>query len=164
SFDEWKSLMFTLNAMNESGGFWRGDLYLAGEQWFGENQASSIFDPTNWNVKTWQNNASVCRRIPTSLRREQLSYTHHAIVAYLDPEQMKHYLDVAEQQKLNTRELSGLIKSEDPSSTGVPPLKRLQKIENDLWELIDDVEGDVQKNIRRMHRICKDTIEMQRKA
>jgi hypothetical protein len=41
-------------------------------------------------------------------------------------------------------------------------LKRLQKIENDLWELIDDVEGDVQKNVKEAHELIADAVEIQR--
>jgi hypothetical protein len=46
--------------------------------------------------------------------------------------------------------------------TIVLPLKRLQKIENDLWELIDDVEGDVQKNVKEAHELIADAVEIQR--
>ena len=63
--------------------------------------------------------------------------------------------------------IGGLVKVYDllnppPSSTSVPPLKRLQKIENDLWELINDVEGDVQNNVKEAHVLIADAVEIQK--
>lgn len=62
--------------------------------------------------------------------------------------------------------IGGLVKVYDllnpkTISTTVLPLKRLQKIENDLWELIDAVEGDVQKNVKEAHGLIADAIEVQ---
>ncbi len=55
-----------------------------------------------------------------------------------------------------------LLNPNNPSSTNILALKRLQKIEELLLGLIDDVQGDVQKNVRMMHRLCMDAIEIER--
>ncbi len=102
--EEWQSEMLALNAMEDSGGFWRGDLYLKGEDVFGEEFASSILEPGEWKVKTWANNASVCRRIPPS-ERNHLSYSHHAEVAYLPQPLRLMLLRQARDEGLTVKEL-----------------------------------------------------------
>jgi hypothetical protein len=63
--------------------------------------------------------------------------------------------------------IGGLVKVYDllnpkDTSTNVPPLKRLQKIEELSRGLIDDVEGDVNILVRQIHRFSMDAIEIQR--
>lgn len=126
-FEEWEASMAALNLLYDSGGFYRGDLYIAGESWFGETKASSVFDPLTWQVKTWQNCASVCGRIDRSQRREELSYSHHAEVAYLEPDQFPEesalaqidtakiqdwYLTLAIEKGLSIRKLRDLINAD----------------------------------------------------
>ena len=86
-FEQWESEVVIAELRRKSEPWWRGDLYLKGEEWYGENKATSIFDPLTMDVKTWQNNASICRRIERSRRREELTFSHHAEVAYSEPEQ-----------------------------------------------------------------------------
>lgn len=86
-FEQWESEVVVAELRRKNEPWWRGDLYLKGEEWYGEDQATSVFDPLTMDVKTWQNNASVCGRIEISRRREELTYSHHAEVAYLEPDQ-----------------------------------------------------------------------------
>ena len=55
-----------------------------------------------------------------------------------------------------------LLNPKGADSTSVLVMKRLEKIEELLLGLIDDVSGDVQKNVRMMHRLCMDAIEIER--
>lgn len=147
-FEQWESLMVSLNQMQESGGFWRGDLYLAGEEWYGENKATSIFDPTIWSVKTFQNNASVCRRIPHESRRRELSYSHHAEVAYLKDESAQaRYLQIAIDNMLSVRKLRELIRSEEQGEEvnfrKRPLAQFLEQEANKIGNRKDEAEGEV---------------------
>jgi hypothetical protein len=86
-FDDFMKLVLGMDQEIESSGFWRGDLYNHGLEWFDEELIDQLFGPeTSW--KTWQNNASVCGRVHSSRRREgpHATYSHHAEIAYLDPE------------------------------------------------------------------------------
>jgi hypothetical protein len=47
--------------------------------------------------KTLQNYRSVAKRIPPNRRRDGLSFGVHETVAYLDPAEREHWLDLAEQ-------------------------------------------------------------------
>ena len=95
-FEQWESEVVIAELRRKSEPWWRGDLYLKGEEWYGENKATSIFDPLTMDVKTWQNNASICRRIERSRRREELTFSHHAEVAYLEADQFPEGSALAE--------------------------------------------------------------------
>ena len=86
-FEQWETEILGAELRRKAEPWLRGDLYLQGEEWYGEDQATSIFDNLTMDIKTWQNNASVCSRIEISRRREDLTFSHHSEVAYLEPEQ-----------------------------------------------------------------------------
>ena len=100
-FDDFMKLVLGMDQEIESSGFWRGDLYNKGLEWFDDELIDQLFGPeTSW--KTWQNNASVCGRVHSSRRREgpHATYSHHAEIAYLDPE------DFEESEKEDVRSLT----------------------------------------------------------
>ena len=164
-FEQWEEAINGFDQSLQSSPFWRGDLFLKGTEWYGDTKATSIFDPLITNVKTWQNNASICRRISGSRRREALSYSHHAAVAYVNPEHFTkksldlsrktpeqlqdHYLDVATSNGLSVRKLEALIRS-DKNDEGEeinfqkrPLVKFLEQEANKIGNRKEEAEGDV---------------------
>jgi hypothetical protein len=170
-FDEWEAVMASLNLLFESGGFHRGDLYLKGLEWYGEDRASSIFEPELWSIKTFQNNASVCQRIPPERRRDGpcATYSHHAEVCYVQPDwfdtgkhpELKgkdaealqdHYLQLAIDNQLSVTKLRAKIKFDrgegsDPLGDSVEfqkgtALQRLEKLSNKMENIIEDLPED----------------------
>ncbi len=148
-FEEWRDAMITVNHMGHDLPWWRGDLYLAGEKWYGEDRATSIFDPLEWDLHTWQNNASVVRRIPSSRRRDPpLSYSHHAEVAYLEPDSLQdQYLQRAIDNQLSVRQLRELIDSERGS-----PEEAGEEVQFE----VGSVGQRVQKEIQRLRKLAKE--------
>jgi len=59
----------------------------------------------NLEYQMHANAASVARKVQFYLRREKLTYDHHKMVAALQPEDQKRWLDSAEQQKMSSRRL-----------------------------------------------------------
>jgi len=175
-FEEWASLMATFNQMAESSPFWRGDLYLKGEEWYGVDVATSIFEPDKWRLKTWQNNASICSFIEATRRREELSYSHHAEVAYLKPTQFKdpprattgelqsYYLQIAIDNHLSVRKLRDKIKfdrdGKDPPKSAL--YKRLETEANRLVEWMDEAEGDVKELMTTAIESLQDAAEIEK--
>ncbi|MGA7270150.1 MAG: hypothetical protein WB239_03675 [Acidimicrobiia bacterium] len=73
---------------------WRvGDWYNAGERYFGEQAAQAV---DGLSAQSIQNAAWVANRYIGSRRREGLSWSHHAEVAALEPEEADALLDEAE--------------------------------------------------------------------
>jgi len=162
-FEQWESEVVISELRRKSEPWWRGDLYLRGEEWYGEDKATSIFDPLTMDVKTWQNNASICRRIDLSRRREELTYSHHAEVAYLEPEQFAkesphlakltseglqdHYLALAIENGLSIRKLRDAInadKGHEGVSFEVGALnERADALAKKVGSLISNVKKDL---------------------
>lgn len=89
-----------------------------------------LVQQTDYSYKSLSNFAAVSRRIPFPRRRGNLSYSHHAEVAYLDSEEKQdYYLDVAEQGdesgRLSVRKLRELIQGTPTLPASEQPLDKV---------------------------------------
>ena len=75
----------------------------ANDEWI--NHLSNRVD-----LDTCNNYASIARKVPRSRRRANLSFTHHAAVSKLDPEQQNEWLEKAEREGMSRDELRQAIK------------------------------------------------------
>lgn len=142
--EQWIDAVGGLEQSAQSGPFWRGDLYNKGVEWYGEDFASSIFDPLTMNVKTWQNNASVCGQIEPSRRRE-LSYSHHAEVAYLEHDEQDKFLQMAIDEGLSVRQLRKKIHQGEEDEILFAKrtiIERIGGVHTKLDNLIKDLPDD----------------------
>ena len=157
-FEEFMQLVLGMDQEIESSPFWRGDLYNYGLRSYGEDRVMQLFGPdTSW--KTWQNNGSVCGQVEFSRRREgdHAKFSHHAEVAYLDPEDFKesddvflkslsaeglqsHYLQMSIDNMFTVSDLRKQIKSDK----GILPsfVDAMEKIAAKLEKLTDDLPDD----------------------
>jgi hypothetical protein len=82
-------------------------------------QAAEI---TGRQPQTIENNLSIARRVPRSRRRRELHFSTHAEVASLEPNQQKHWLKVAVEERLTKTELRSRIQAQrDGQSHVLPP-------------------------------------------
>ena len=159
-FEQWETEVVGSELRRKSEPWWRGDLYLKGSEWYGEDRASSVFDPLTMDVKTWINNAAVCSRIEKPRRRENLTYSHHVEVAYLEPEQFPedsalakmndtarmqdYYLQKAIDNLLSVRALRDLINDHKGKKKVEFEIgefnERADKLAKKVGKLIDEVE------------------------
>ena len=178
--EEFERLVLGMDVELESSGFWRADAMIWGVVWYGESKAIGVLDPVRSSVKTWQNNLSVGLRLPPdeirvvdgkpeydpdslSRRREELSYSHHAEVAYVEPDQFPkdsdfhestaediqdYYLRMAIENHLSGIKLRALIKF-DKGESELDPLdvnfqtgtllERMAKTRDRISKHIEDV-------------------------
>lgn len=152
-FEEWEQVVLGMDVEMESSAFWRGDVMLLGRIWYGEDQATAVIDDKHGTAKTWANNLSICRRIPPdginddleldpdyqSRRRDDLSYSHHAEVAY-----MKSYLEQYLERPPTQAEVNDYqtkyLKVAADNGLSVTGLRR--KIRHDLLGEGEDPMGD----------------------
>ena len=114
SFEEWQSMAARFGAAMSSAAFVIGDWLVYGEDHFrGQKRlpgfeddsipshrvSSEIYNEalrlTGLDRSTLITYAYVARRVPSSLRNEQLSWEHHKAVAKLDEEEQKRWLQIA---------------------------------------------------------------------
>jgi hypothetical protein len=102
SLSEWLEYGRKLGVMGRSAGWWIGDWLTYGNHVFGERyaRASRI---TGYDAQTLMNMAYVASRFEVSRRRGKLSWSHHAEIAAMEPEEQDFWLERAEADRLSVR-------------------------------------------------------------
>lgn len=108
---DWAEQGRRFGTIGRAAGWWIGDWLQYGNAAFGErySRASRI---TGYDVQTLMNMVYVASRVDISQRRENLSWSHHAEVAALPPEDRDRWLRVAETERLSVRCLRDEIRRE----------------------------------------------------
>lgn len=99
-FDEWMSLMETLTRMETAFQFAIGDALIWGEARYGERYSQAM-EATGLTYQALANMVWVARKVPIQNRREGLSWTHHRVVASVEPEDQPGLLNMALEQGLS---------------------------------------------------------------
>jgi hypothetical protein len=109
--DQWVKYGGRLGAIGRAAGWWIGDWLQYGSARFGERyvRAARI---TRYDVQTLMNMVYVASRFEISQRREGLTWSHHAEVAALPPEERERWLDLAESERMSVRCLRDEIRRE----------------------------------------------------
>lgn len=134
SFNEWADILARTVRVRGACHWILGDQLLYGEARYGEKYAQAI-SITGLRAQTLRNCVSVCRRIPYHRRRSELSFSHHAEIAYLTDEEQDSLLDLAIREDLPAEALRDLRKElaeqEDaqidatPAETTPKPAKKI---------------------------------------
>lgn len=116
SYEVWALMGRQLQYIQKCSPWWIGDWLLGGEALFGDKYLQAIHLTGN-EQQTLMNKRWVAGRIPAERRREALSFTHHAEVAGLRPEEQERWLDAAERDCLTCGELRQAIRAEKKRPT-----------------------------------------------
>jgi site-specific DNA-methyltransferase (adenine-specific) len=108
SFEQWEEAGKFIRKAEGAVHFWIGDWLNYGEQKYGETFSQAI-DETNYDYGTLRNDKSVASRVELSRRRDNLSWSHHAEVASLKPEDQDKLLEKAVKEELTSKDLRKLV-------------------------------------------------------
>lgn len=152
TIDEYVALLRSLGAIVHGHQWWGGDALVEGERRYGDDFAQYA-DELGVEPHTLTNWRWVADSVKPSRRREDLSWSHHAEVARLDPKAQKAALAHAAKEGLNVRQLRDYVALTWPQARqehlDLGPLnpreeidvnKRLEQIERTL-EAGDDVDA-----------------------
>lgn len=118
SFEEWDALGEKLGDAERSIGFMIGDWINYAEQKWGEKYNEAIA-ATGLEYRSLRVYAHVAKRVPLFMRINNLTFYHHFAVAKIkDPDEQRHWLEMAEKHELSYRRLQksinfGRIATED---------------------------------------------------
>ena len=101
---EWVEQGRCLGAIGRGSGWWIGDWVRYGSARYGGRYAAAS-QVTGYDTQSLMNMAYVASRFEASRRRPGLSFSHHAEVAGLDPEDQELWLDRAEAGNFSVRAL-----------------------------------------------------------
>jgi hypothetical protein len=106
----WQEVGVQLGALASASAWWIGDWCNYGFWEYGQKYEAAR-DATGLAYQTLRNYASVCEAFDVSLRRDKLSFTHHAHVAGLRAEEQVEWLDRAEANGWSTTQLFEELRS-----------------------------------------------------
>jgi hypothetical protein len=119
AYGEWSSTLLAVARVGKAVQFWLGDALLYGENRFGEQFAQAASE-TGYSEESLRGFLWVASRVPPSVRRLTLSWSHHQVAAGHDnPGKM---LDIAEKHCLTVKELRHAIKPPVPKAVCGMPL------------------------------------------
>jgi hypothetical protein len=119
-YDEWVAVGRDLQRVGRAWQWWIGDWVLYGEKRYGDKYAEAI-ELTGMEYQTLRNVVSVSRAVELSRRRDNLSWSHHAEVASLDPARQEEWLDRADTEHLTVERLRSALRSSGVRKTQEQP-------------------------------------------
>jgi hypothetical protein len=101
---QWVAVGRRLGGISRSNQWWLGDWLRYGTAKWGERyvEAAKI---TGYDVRSLANIASLAGCFEMSRRRDNLSWSHHAVVATLEPDEQDRWLDLAAAGRLSVADL-----------------------------------------------------------
>lgn len=128
-FEQYARAVVLAGRFKAATSFWLGDLLNFGDRLYGDKYVEAM-EATGLAYDTLSNYASVCRKVAFSRRRENLRFGHHQEVASLEPHLQTEWLDAAEANGWQTKELrealrahrNGQPEAEQPAWTNSSPL------------------------------------------
>jgi hypothetical protein len=101
---EWLATGRRLGAIGRCSQWWIGDWIRYGTSRWGERYAEAA-RVTGYDVASLRNMAWVASQVDLSLRSDKLTWSHHVLVAPLESEQQKRWLDRAHEERLSVADL-----------------------------------------------------------
>lgn len=127
-FNEWREIGETLRRMHDSSQWWIGDWLCYGERYRRDYPAA--MQMLDMELAALKNYAWVSSKVST---RVDLSWTHHRLVATLEPDDQVRWLDEALRQSWSTRELEEALPPHRPHSPSAPSFS--VRAQSDLYDL-----------------------------
>lgn len=135
TIEEWGNIGNSLKRFHKANKWWIGDWLNFGEGKYGE-MFSQAMDKTELDYQTLQDYKYVSGSIELSVRNNNLSFSHHKIVAPLKPKEQARWLDKAEKEEWDVRKLREEIKKANKQPTPALPEEKYQVIYADPpWEV-----------------------------
>lgn len=140
SYDDWIGYGEVLRQINGAIQWCLGDWLCYGEHKYGDTYTQAL-DATDYEYQSLANMHYVARHIPFYRRRENLSWSHHSVVASLPDEIQSAMLDTAIENNLSVKDFREVVKQVGngglPKPPEVPETERLANVINALRGQID---------------------------
>lgn len=155
TLEDWESVGRFLHAAEGSVHFWIGDWLRYGERVYGKTyeQAEEL---TGFDNQTLRDDAWIASKVDLSRRRDNLSFSHHAEVAALEPAEQDELLERAEAEKWTRSQLRDHVKQirlrEALDDAGAIPKGKYRVLLADPpWEYGDQRGGGIQGGAASAH-------------
>ena len=138
-FEDYEAVGWALGSLRDMSAWGLGDWLNYGEAAYGEQYAQAI-EATGRPKATLLEYARVARRVPRSMRRPALSWTHHRIVAAKEPVEQIELLDRAIANRWSVEEFHGAVKATDLTlDPAYPDRPKRSRSTVEVLELVEQV-------------------------
>jgi hypothetical protein len=127
---QWVAVGRRLGGISRSNQWWLGDWLRYGTVKWGEKYAEAA-KITGYDVRSLANMASLAGCFEMSRRRDNLTWSHHAVVAALDPDEQDRWLDMAAAERLSVADLRIELRSIE-RQRGAQERPRAESAEDDV--------------------------------
>lgn len=97
--DEWFDVGYALLGVQSAIQWWLGDWLKEGEDRKWRDSYEELAERFSYEIDTVYHFASVARKVHQSIRRADLSFSHHRLVTKLDAEAQEYWLDLASEKE-----------------------------------------------------------------
>lgn len=156
SLEDWQEVGKVLSFLNTSMQFLIGDWARYGEN-LGYGTHEKFAEQFGFETQTIYNFKWVSENVQISLRKENLKFGHHNLVAAMESEQQAYWLDYASDNELSVAKLREAIKSskQDQLPTRLDSFTTRwseSKLEKELEEMTDEERRDALAYLRSLLR------------
>lgn len=116
---DWLATGRRLAAIARGSQWWLGDWALHGASQWGDRYSEAA-RATGFDRATLRSLAWIASRVDKSVRNEKLTWDHHVLVSSLEPEEQRHWLDRAEQERFSVADLKLELRSRRQGDRGRP--------------------------------------------
>jgi 16S rRNA G966 N2-methylase RsmD len=109
TLDEWQEAGKFLRYAEGAVHWWVGDWLNYGERVYGKKYTEAE-EVTGFDYQTVRDDKWVAGAVELSLRKDNLSHSHHKAVAALEPPEQQHFLELAEEQDWSWAKLRDAVK------------------------------------------------------
>lgn len=120
SFEEWVMTGRKLGTISRGSQWWVADWMVYGSARWGEKYVMAA-KVTGYDSQTLRNMAYVARSVALSRRRDNLSWSHHAEVSALDPDEQEAWLDLASREGMSVADLRIELRTARRQADGSEP-------------------------------------------
>lgn len=127
---EWLSTGRRLGAIGRCSQWWIGDWIRYGTAKWGEKYAEAA-RVTGYDIASLRNMAWVASRFDISLRSDKLAWSHHVLLAPLEPPEQRRWLERASEERFSVSDLRLALRAErecdEESSADDAPIGLVEK-------------------------------------
>lgn len=117
-FEQYEALCLLLGKMHEAVRFAIGDAIIMGEALYREESYQAV-ESMGLSENARLEYVRVAQKVPRSIRREDLSWSHHRAVAAQPPKEQKKWLREASEKNLSHHELREALRDGEPPKANV---------------------------------------------
>lgn len=144
SFEDWQRFGTTIRRLQKTIAWIVGDWLAHGERHYRDTYETAA-EKLGYKVKTLYNYKYVASRVELSLRCESLSFTHHYLVATLEPDRQAYWLAKAVEGKWSIKRLKIEMVKEGCDDVPTTPSKTGNH-SNDVFKFTIGLKAMVKKN------------------